>query len=91
MSLHRSLNKQAVLVTTVIVVVDIIFNGRNQLFPAGKSVSVIAFSLQDSPEAFHWAIVNAAANAGHALCHSSIQQFLVKGSAGVLVSSVAVE
>lgn len=50
MSLHRSLNKQAVLVTAIIVVVDIVLNGRNQLFPVGKSMSVIAFALQNSPE-----------------------------------------
>lgn len=91
MSLHRSLDKQTVLVTAIIVVVDIIFNGRNQLFSAGKGMPIIALSLQDSPEAFHWAVVNAAANAGHALCHSGIQQLFVEGSAGVLESSVTVE
>lgn len=91
MSLHRSLNKQAVLVTAIIVVVDIVLNGRNQLFPVGKSMSVIAFALQNSPEPFHRAIVNAAANMGHALCHSGIQQLFAEGSAGVLESPVAVE
>ena len=91
MSLHRSLNKQAVLVTAIIVVVDIVLNGRNQLFPVGKSMSVIAFALQNSPEPFHRAVVNAAANTGHTLCHPGIQQFLVEGSAGVLESTVAVE
>ena len=91
MSLHRSLDKQAVLVTAVIVVVNIAFNRGNELFSAGKSVSVIAFSLQDSPEAFHWAIVNTASNTGHTLCHSCIQKLLVEGSAGVLESSVTME
>ena len=91
MSLHRSLDEQSVLVTTVIIVVNIAFNRGNELFSTGKSVSVIALSLQDSPEALHWAIVNAATNTGHTLRHSSIQQFLVEGSAGVLESSVTVE
>ena len=91
MSLHRSLDEQTVLVTAVIVVINIAFNRGNELFSAGKSVSVIALSLQDSPEALHWAIVNAASNTGHTLCHSSIQQFFVESSAGVLESSVTVE
>ena len=52
---------------------------------------IIALTLQDSPEAFHRAVVNAAANTGHTLCHPGIQQFLVEGSAGVLESTVAVE
>ena len=91
MSLHRGLDKQTVLVTAVIVVVNIAFNRGNELFSAGKSMSVIALSLQDSPESFHWAIVNAASNTGHTLRHSGIQQFLVEDSAGVLESSVTVE
>ena len=52
---------------------------------------IIALTLQDSPEAFHRAVVNAAANTGHTLSHPGIQQFLVEGSAGVLESTVAVE
>ena len=91
MSLHRSLDEQSVLVTAVIVVIDIVFNRGNKLLTAGKSVSVIALSLQNSPEALHWAIVNAASNTGHTLCHSGIQKLLVEGSAGVLESSITVE
>lgn len=91
MSLHRCLDEQTVLVTAVVVVINVIFNGGNQLFPAGECLSVIAFTFQDSPEAFHRAVVNAAANTGHTLCHPGIQQFLVEGSAGVLESTVAVE
>ena len=91
MSLHRCLDKQTVLVTAVVVVINVIFNGGNQLFPAGECLSVIAFTFQDSPEALHRAIVNTAANTGHTLRHSGIQQLLVKGSAGVLESTVTVE
>ena len=79
------------LVTAVIVVVNIAFNRGNELVSAGKSVSVIALSLQDPPEAFHRAIVDTASNTGHTLCHSCIQKLLVEGSAGVLESSVTVE
>ena len=67
------------------------FNRGNELFSACKSMPIIALTLQDSPEAFHRAVVNAAANTGHTLCHPGIQQFLVEGSAGVLESTVAVE
>ena len=83
MSLHRSLDEQPVLVTAVVVVVNIAFNRGNELFSACKSMPIIALTLQDSPEAFHRAVVNAAANTGHTLCHPGIQQFLVEGSAGV--------
>ena len=48
-------------------------------------------SIQDSPEALHRAIVNTAANTGHTLRHSGIQQLLVESSAGVLESTVTVE
>ena len=91
MSLHGSLDEQPVLVTAVVVVVNIAFNRGNELFSACKSMPIIALTLQDSPEAFHQAVVNAAANTGHTLCHPGIQQFLVEGSAGVLESTVAVE
>lgn len=91
MSLHRCLNEQTVLVTAVVVAIYVIFNGGNQLFPAGECLSVIAFTFQDFPESLHRAVVNAAANTGHTLRHSGIQQFLVEGSAGVLESTVAVE
>lgn len=91
MSLHRCLNEQTVLVTAVVVVINVIFNGGNQLFPAGECLSVIAFTFQDSPEALHRTIVNTAANTGHTLRHTGIQQLLVEGSAGVLESTIAVE
>ena len=91
MSLHRCLDKQTVLVTAVVVVINVIFNGGNQLFPAGECLSVIAFTFQDSPEALHRTIVNTAANTGHTLRHSGIQQLLVEYSAGVLESSITVE
>ena len=91
MSLHRCLDEQTVLVTAVVVVINVIFNSGNQLFPAGECLSVIAFTFQDSPEALHRAIVNTAANTGHTLRHSGIQQLLVESSAGVLESTVTVE
>ena len=65
MSLHGSLDEQPVLVTAVVVVVNIAFNRGNELFSACKSMPIIALTLQDSPEAFHRAVVNAAANTGH--------------------------
>src|SRR5699024_2801521 len=40
---------------------------------------------------FHRAIVNAAANTRHTLCHASIDQPLVEVSVGILKSTVTVE
>lgn len=91
MSLHRSLNEQPVLVASIVVVVDVAFNGRDQLFPISEGTPVVALTFQGSPEPFHRAIVNAAANTRHALRHSAIQQLLVKDPASVLKSSVTVE
>ena len=34
--LHWRLDEQTVLVTAVVVVINVIFNGGNQLFPAGE-------------------------------------------------------
>ena len=91
MSLHGSLDEQSVLVTAVVVVVNIVFNRGNELFSACKSMPIIALTLQDSPEAFHRAIVNAASHARHTWRQTSVQQFLVEDSAGVLVPAVTVE
>ena len=52
---------------------------------------VVAFSFKDTPKSLHRAVVNAAANTGHALRHTGIQQFLVEDSTGVLESTIPVE
>ena len=79
------------LVAAVVVIVNVVFNRRNEGFPVCECVPVVTFSFEDAPEAFHRAIVNAATHTRHTLRHASIQQFFVKSSAGILVSSVTVE
>lgn len=54
-------------------------------------MSIVTFSFEDTPEAFHRAIVNAASHARHTWRQTSVQQFLVEDSAGVLVPAVTVE
>ena len=91
MLFHWRKDAKITLYTAVIVVVDVIFNHIYQLFFAGIALAVIAFSLQDTPESFHWPIVNALGNTGHALLHTGFFQLVVKSPVGILKSSVAVE
>lgn len=57
----------------------------------GKTSAIITLSLQDAPEPFHRTVVNTVRYTGHALCHPSLLEFVVKDSAGVLETSVAME
>ena len=91
MRLHWRLDEQTVLVTAVVVIVNVVCNHRDEVALACKCVPVVAFSFKDTPESLHRAVVNAAANTGHALRHTGIQQFLVEDSTGVLESTVTVE
>ena len=53
--------------------------------------AVIAFPLQNAPEALHRAVVNAMRHAGHTLRHARLHKLVVEGTVGVLKTSVAVE
>ena len=57
---------------------------------AGEPSAVIAFPLQNSPEALHRAVINAMGNTGHTLCHSGLCKFVVEGTVGILKTSVAI-
>ena len=46
------------LVAAVVVIVNVVFNRRNEDFPVCECVPVVTFSFEDAPEAFHRAIVN---------------------------------
>ena len=91
MRLHWRLDEQTVLVTAVVVIVNVVCNHRDEVSLACKCVPVVAFSFKDTPESLHQTVVNAAANTGHTLRHTGIQQFLVENSTGVLESTIAVE
>ena len=58
---------------------------------AGEPSAVIAFPLQNPPEALHRAVINAMGNTGHTLCHSGLCKFVVEGTVGILKTSVAMK
>ena len=89
--LHRCQNAQIALYTAVVVVADVILNHLHKLLAACEPSAVISFSFQNTPEAFHRAVVNALGNSGHALSHLCFLQFVVECSVCILESSVAVE
>jgi len=73
-----------------VVVLNEIFNHDNQTGFVSKAYSVISFSLQDTPESFHWTVVNAFGNPGHTLGHAGFSQHMVECSVRILETSVAV-
>ena len=91
MLLHRCQNTEVSLHPASVVVADVVLDHLDQILFAGKPPVIIAFPLQDTPEAFHRAVVNAVCHTGHALCHSSLLELMMKGSAGILEPSVTVK
>ena len=89
--LHRRQNTEVSLYPAGIVVVDVALNHLDEFLFAGKPSAVIAFTFQDAPKSFHWAVVNAMAHTRHTLCHPGLLELVVKSSAGILVSSVAMK
>ena len=69
----------------------ILLDHLDKLVLAGKPSAVIAFPLQNAPEALHRAVINAMRHAGHTLRHPSLHKLVVEGTVGVLEPSVAVE
>lgn len=86
-----SQNTEVSLYPAGIVVVDVTLNHLNEFLFASKPSAVIAFTFQDAPKSFHWAVVNAMAHTRHTLRHPGLLEFVVKSSAGILVPSVAVK
>ena len=91
MLFHRGQHAQFTLHPSGVVIMDIGLNHLHKLPLADKPSAVIAFPLQNAPEALHGAIVNAMRNTGHTLRHSRLHELVVKCAVGVLESSVTVE
>ena len=91
MLFHRRQNAEVPLDSVCIVVVDVVFNHLYESFPVCESLPVVAFPLQNSPEALHRAVINAFGYAGHALLHSGFFKHGVKDSIRILVSPVTVK
>ncbi|MCX4335383.1 MAG: hypothetical protein OSJ55_10985, partial [Bacteroidales bacterium] len=60
--LHRRQNTEVSLYPAGIVVVDVTLNHLNEFLFASKPSAVIAFTFQDAPKSFHWAVVNTMAH-----------------------------
>ena len=91
MLFHRRQHAQFTLHTSGVVIMDIGLNHLHKLPLAGKPSAVIAFPLEDTPEALHGAVIDAMCNTGHALRHASLHELVVEGAVGVLESSVTME
>ena len=57
--LHRCHDRQAALEAVVVVEIDVVCNHLHKLCPVGELETAVAFPLQDTPEAFHWAVIEA--------------------------------
>ena len=74
MPLKRREDTKAALEAFGIIVEDIILNYFYELISAGKAFAIVTFSLENTPEALHRAVINALANTGHALGHPGCGQ-----------------
>lgn len=82
---------QIALHSSGVVIADVTLDHLNQLLLTGKSLSVIAFTFQDTPETFHGAVVNTVRHTRHALSHPGLYQLPVEPSASVLETSIAMK
>ena len=67
--LHGSHAAKSLLVSLGVVEMYVLLNRGAQLLLVGKFSQIVHLGFQDSPESFHWSIVNASSNSGHALYH----------------------
>lgn len=56
----------------------ILLDHLDKLVLAGETPAVIAFPLQNAPEALHRAVINAMRYAGHTLRHSRLHKLVVE-------------
>lgn len=82
---------KSLLKTFVIVKMDVLVDGRTQLAAAIELVQEIHLCLHNSPETFHWAIVDAMPNAGHRLLHPLLRELELECFTGILEPPVTVE
>ena len=91
MLFHRRQDAQIALHPPGVVVMDIVLDRLNKLPLTGEPSAVIAFPLQNAPEALHRAVVNAMRHTGHTLRHSRLHELVVESAVGVLEPSVAMK
>ena len=91
MLFHRRENAEIALKAHGVVVADVILNHIYKAFSVREFVPVIAFTLENAPEALHGSVVYAVGHSGHALDHACFFQLRMEYSVRVLKSSIAVE
>lgn len=91
MLFHGRQDTELALYSASVVIADEILNHIDQSFLAVEALTVVAFPLEDTPEALHGAIVNAMCNTGHTLRHTRFLNLVVKGSVRILESPVTME
>ena len=69
----------------------ILLDHLDKLVFAGKPSAVIAFPLQNAPEALHRTVVNTMRHTGHTLRHACLYELVVESAVGVLDPSVAMK
>ena len=89
--LHRCHDRQAALDAAVVVEINVIRNHLHELRPVSEPVTVVAFPFENTPEAFHRAVIKAMRHTGHTLLHACCPQLLMKDGARILVAPVAME
>lgn len=75
----------------VVVEIYVAFNSRYQAIVIRELTKVVHLALKSTPETFHWAVVNAAADTRHALFHSGIIQSDLEMLACILKTSVTMK
>ena len=88
---HRHQDTQIALDTSRVVIANILLDHLDKFVLAGKPSAVIAFPLQNAPEALHRTVVNTMRHTGHTLRHARLYELVVESAVGVLEPSVAVE
>lgn len=91
MLFHGRQDTELALYSASVVIADVILNHIDQSFLAVEPLTVVAFPLEDTPEALHGAIVNAMRNTGHTLRHTRFLNLVVKSSVRILESPVTME
>ena len=88
---HRRQDAQIALDTSRVVIANILLDHLDELVLAGETPAIIAFPLQNAPEALHRTVVNTMRHTGHTLRHACLYELVVESAVGVLEPSVAMK
>ena len=91
MLFHRRQDAQIALDTSRVVIANILLDHLDKLVLTGETPAVIAFPLQNTPEALHRTVINTMRHTGHTLRHSRLYELVVESAVGVLETSVAMK